>query len=189
MTPRRQRRRRSNLTGADIVAIILATGVALVLCLIIIGTIVQILHNAPGVPEIQLSENATQIIISGMGGIIGVLGGYIGYRMHQNHSRENYMAEEQTLPAPPTGTPTPPGEAAPPPEANPSNPPTRPTVPPPDPDTRPPEEREPTENDDKTDVQPRPEPKEGEEGDPHGSPLDDPEDERFVRRDPEEPAA
>jgi hypothetical protein len=157
MPPRRQRRQRSNLTGADIVAIILATGVALVLCLIIVGTIVQILHNAPGVPEIQLSENATQIIISGMGGIIGVLGGYIGYRMHQNHLRENYMTEEQT----PPGVDPPPLHP----------------------------EGDPTENDDKTDVQPRPEPKEGEEGDPHGSPLDDPEDDRYVRRDPDEPAA
>ena len=40
---------------------------------------------------------------------------------------------------------------------------------------------DPTENDDKTDVQPRPEPKEGEEGDPHGSPLDDEEDRQFLR--------
>jgi hypothetical protein len=142
--------------------------VSLVLCLIIVGTIVQILHNTPGAPEIQLSENATQIIISGMGGIIGVLGGYIGYRMHQNHSREKYMDEEQTLPA------TPPGQGAPPPGVAP--PPLEP-------------EGDPLENDDKTDVQPRPEPKEGEEGDPHGSPLDDPEDDRYVRRDPDEPAA
>jgi hypothetical protein len=168
MPPRRLRRRRNNLTGADIVAIILACGVSLVLCLIIVGTIVQILHNTPGAPEIQLSENATQIIISGMGGIIGVLGGYIGYRMHQNHSREKYMDEEQTLPA------TPPGQGAPPPGVAP--PPLEP-------------EGDPLENDDKTDVQPRPEPKEGEEGDPHGSPLDDPEDDRYVRRDPDEPAA
>ena len=69
--------------------------------------------------------------------------------------------EEQPLPAPPTGTPTPPGEVT-------------------------EDQPEPTENDDKTDVQPRPEPKEA--GDPHGSPLDDPEDERFVRKnDPDEP--
>lgn len=174
MPLRRQRRQRSNLTGADIVAIIMAVGVSLVICLVLVGTIVQILHNAPGVPEIQLSENATQILIAGIGGMIGVLGSYIGYRMHNIQSREKHMTEEQTLPAPPTGTPTPPGEAAPPPVAPPQ---------------APDHGSEPTENDDKTDVQPRPEPKEGEEGDPHGSPLDDPEDERFVRRDPEEPAA
>lgn len=78
------------------------------------------------------------------------------------------MTEEETRPVEPVA---PPGQGAPPPGV----------APPP---------LEPTENDDKTDVQPRPEPKEGEEGDPHGSPLDDPEDERFVRRDdPEGPAA
>jgi len=73
----------------DIVAIILAIGVSLVLCLIIVGTIVQILHNAPNVPEIQLSENATQILIAAIGGIVGVLGGYIGYRMHGSKPPEN----------------------------------------------------------------------------------------------------
>jgi hypothetical protein len=161
MPPRRQHRRRSNLTGADIVAIILATGLSLLVVLIIVATIVQILHNAPGVPEIQLSENSTQILIAAIGGILGVLGGYIGYRMKGIH-----MTEEQTPPV------APPGQGAPPPLAS--------VAPPP---------LDPTENDDKTDVQPRPEPKEGEEGDPHGSPLDDPEDDRYVRRDPDEPAA
>jgi hypothetical protein len=71
------------------------------------------------------------------------------------------MPEEQN--------PTPPGQGAPP-----------PSQPVQAPDTTPPE-GDPAENDDKTDVQPRPEPKEGQEGDPHGSPLDDPEDEKFVR--------
>lgn len=171
MTPRRQRRRRNRLTGADIVAIILAVGVALVICLIIVGTIVQILHNTPGAPQIQLSENATQILIAGIGGMIGVLGGYIGYHMHSN-SKENYMDEEQQ----PFDQDAPMGQGAPPPSQPISAP-----------DTSPPE-GDPMENDDKTDVQPRPEPKEGEEGDPHGSPLDDPEDEQFVERS-DEPAA
>lgn len=167
MTPRRQRRLRSNLTGVDIVAIILATGLSLLVVLIIVATIVQILHNAPGVPEIQLSENSTQILVAAIGGILGVLGGYIGYRMKGIH-----MTEEETRPVEPVA---PPGQGAPPPGVAP--PPLNP-------------EGDPLENDDKTDVQPRPEPKEGEEGDPHGSPLDDPEDERFVRRDdPEGPAA
>lgn len=91
----RRDKKRRNLTGVDIVAIILAIGVSLVLCLIIIGTIVQILHNAPLLPEIQLSENATQILIAGIGGIIGVLGSYIGYRVHNTHPKEKYMIEER----------------------------------------------------------------------------------------------
>lgn len=174
MTPRRQRRRRRNLTGADIVAIILAIGVSFVICLVLIGTIVQILHNQPDSPEIQLSENATQILIAGIGGMIGVLGGYIGYHMHSNFTRKDYMSEESKPFDQEESPSAPPGQGAPPPSS-----------PTPAPDTTPPE---PTENDDKTDVQPRPEPKEGEEGDPHGSPLDDEEDEKFVQRS-DEPAA
>jgi Ran GTPase-activating protein (RanGAP) involved in mRNA processing and transport len=40
-------------------------------------------------------------------------------------------------------------------------------------------EREPTENDDKDDVDPNPEPEQ--QGDPHGAPLDDPADAQFVQ--------
>ena len=163
MSHRRQRRRRRNLTGVDYVAIILATGVAFLVVLILIATIIQILHNAPGVPEIQLSENSTQILIAAIGGILGVLGGYIGYQMKGNHMDEEQRPFDQEQ------GPTPPGQGAPP-----------PSQPVQAPDTTPPE-GDPAENDDKTDVQPRPEPKEGQEGDPHGSPLDDPEDEKFVR--------
>jgi hypothetical protein len=47
---------------------------------------IQIIHNSPGVPEIQLSENATQILIAAIGGIVGVLGGYVGYRIHNSNS-------------------------------------------------------------------------------------------------------
>lgn len=108
---------RYKLTGVDIVAIILAVGVALVICLIIIGTIVQILNNSPGAPDIQLSENATQILIAGIGGMIGVLGGYIGYRMHGNtlppqevHMNEEREEKTETMPENP---PPAPGQPAP----------------------------------------------------------------------------
>jgi hypothetical protein len=50
---------------------------------------VQIINNEKNVPEIQLSENATQILIAAIGGIVGVLGGYIGYRMHGSKPPEN----------------------------------------------------------------------------------------------------
>lgn len=67
--------------GVDLVAAILAVGLALVVVLILVATIVQILNNRPVAPEIQLSANATQVLIAAIGGIVGVLGGYIGYRM------------------------------------------------------------------------------------------------------------
>ena len=64
------------------VAAILAIGLALTVVLIIVATMVQILNNKPDAPEIQLSENATQILIAAIGGIVGVLGGYVGHRLH-----------------------------------------------------------------------------------------------------------
>jgi hypothetical protein len=79
-------RRRS---GVDLVAVILASGLSLAVVLILVATMVQILNNEPGAPEIQLSENATQILIAAIGGIVGVLGGYIGYRLHDTHSQDD----------------------------------------------------------------------------------------------------
>lgn len=74
--------------GADVVAAILAVGLSLTVVLILVATIVQILNNSPDTPEIQLSENATQILIAAIGGIVGVLGGYVGYRMHSHRDDE-----------------------------------------------------------------------------------------------------
>jgi hypothetical protein len=85
LVKRPNKRGRRNLTGVDLVAIILAVGLTLLVCLIIIATMVQIINNHPDTPEIQLSENATQILIAAIGGIVGVLGGYVGYRIHNNN--------------------------------------------------------------------------------------------------------
>jgi hypothetical protein len=68
--------------GPDLVAVVLACGLALLASLILVGTIVQILH---GNPEVTLSENATQILIATSSGITGVLGGYMGYRLGRHH--------------------------------------------------------------------------------------------------------
>jgi hypothetical protein len=68
----------SRWTGPDVVAVVLAIGLSLVASLILLGTIVQIVH---GSPEVTLSENATQVLIASTGGLVGVLGGYMGYRL------------------------------------------------------------------------------------------------------------
>ena len=70
--------------GVDFVAAILALGLSLCVVLILVATMVQIVANQPREPQIQLSENATQILIAAIGGIVGVLGGYVGYRLREH---------------------------------------------------------------------------------------------------------
>ena len=64
--------------GPDHVALVLAVGLALVAALILTATIVQILH---GSPEVALTGNASQVLVSATAGLVGVLGGYMGYRL------------------------------------------------------------------------------------------------------------
>ena len=60
----------------DVVAIVLATGLALALVIIVAAAMWDAVYSSdPG-----LSENSTQVLIAGMGGIVGLLGGYLGGR-------------------------------------------------------------------------------------------------------------
>jgi hypothetical protein len=62
--------------GHSLVAVILAIGLATAINFITVAVLYDaIFSEGPG-----LSENATQIITTAFGGIIGVLGSYIGYR-------------------------------------------------------------------------------------------------------------
>jgi uncharacterized YccA/Bax inhibitor family protein len=62
--------------GRDRVAAILAAGLVLALVLITAGVLYDaIVSEGPG-----LSENATQVLTGAFGGILGVLGAYIGFR-------------------------------------------------------------------------------------------------------------
>ena len=69
------------MKAVDVVAIILAVGLAFgLVVLILVATIVQILNNSL-VPEIQLSDNAaTQILVGALGAFTGLLGSYVGSR-------------------------------------------------------------------------------------------------------------
>jgi hypothetical protein len=60
----------------DWVAFILASGLSLTIILILIVSAIQILEGR--IPQVELSENATQIMIAGTGGLTGLLGAYIG---------------------------------------------------------------------------------------------------------------
>lgn len=58
------------------VAIILAVGIAIAINCVTIGVLYDaIFSKGPG-----LSENATQVLTTAFGGIIGVLGAYVGFK-------------------------------------------------------------------------------------------------------------
>ena len=65
--------------GRDWVAIILAVGIATAINLITFAVLYDAVFSAgPG-----LSENATQVLTTAFGGIIGVLGAFVGFKTGQ----------------------------------------------------------------------------------------------------------
>jgi len=72
------RRRGTRWEPVDLVALVLATSLGATVLMILIATTVQILYHS--FPEVALSENATQVLIAGVGGLTGLLGAYIGVR-------------------------------------------------------------------------------------------------------------
>ena len=71
----------------DSVAIILACALAATVLLIFAATVVQILNNS--FPEVTLSENATQVLIGGIGGLTALLGAYLGMRTRQDEDDDD----------------------------------------------------------------------------------------------------
>jgi hypothetical protein len=69
-------------TGRDWVALILAIGIATGLNCITFA----VLYDAVFSNESGLSENATQILTGAFGGILGVLGSYVGYQAASRHN-------------------------------------------------------------------------------------------------------
>ena len=61
----------------DVVAVILALGLAGAVLGILLATTVQIVK---GNPEVALSDNATQVLVGATGALTGLLGGYMGSR-------------------------------------------------------------------------------------------------------------
>jgi len=77
--------------GRDVVATILAIGIATAINLIMVAVLWDALRSdTPG-----LSENATQVITALGSGIIGVLGGYIGGRAAE---QAQHRAQEAAAP-------------------------------------------------------------------------------------------
>lgn len=64
--------------GVDRVALVLALTLALGVALIITVSMINV--GTHQVPTQALGENTTQVLTSVLGGIVGVLGGYVGFK-------------------------------------------------------------------------------------------------------------
>ena len=74
--------------GRDWVAILLAIAVATALNVIVVAVLWTAVTSSSDVNG-GLSENATQIITGAFGGIIGVLGSYLGFRVGERRGQHN----------------------------------------------------------------------------------------------------
>jgi hypothetical protein len=80
---------KKHLDGVDIVAIILAAGLTILVLAIVVGAIINITTAFSGTKfTATLSENVTQVLTAAIGGLIGVLGSYIGFRARPRHKEE-----------------------------------------------------------------------------------------------------
>ena len=64
--------------AGDWVAIILASGVAISMIILIVGVVWGAIRH--GSTAATLTENETQVLIAAFGGIFGILGAYLGFR-------------------------------------------------------------------------------------------------------------
>lgn len=75
-------KRKTKWRPIDRVALVLAASLGILVNLILVVTLVQIVDHST--PELQLSENATQIMIAAIGGTTGLLGAYVGLNRGKN---------------------------------------------------------------------------------------------------------
>lgn len=80
-------------------AIILAIGIATSVNFITLAVFYDAVINEGA----ELSENATQILVAAFGGIIGILGSYIGFRAAQSAQDK---ADQPAAPTPPPDPPS-----------------------------------------------------------------------------------
>ena len=75
----------------DWVAVILAVGFTIAINVVTFATMIVAINDRP------LSENATQLLTAAFGGVIGVLGSYLGFRAGERHVQKQlgHDPEEQ----------------------------------------------------------------------------------------------
>jgi hypothetical protein len=84
----------ASLASGSTVAVILAVALALAFNLFTLAVLYTAIQN-----DAPLSENATQVLTGWGGGIIGILGAYIGYRIGFVASQEDPSDGPTTIPS------------------------------------------------------------------------------------------
>lgn len=77
-------------TPKDWVAIVLTIGLCTALNILVVSIAYEGLNDGPE----TISENATQIMTGTFGGIIGILGAYLGYRAASNGEKHDRQEQE-----------------------------------------------------------------------------------------------
>jgi hypothetical protein len=67
-----------NKPSRDWVALTLAIGLSTAVNMIVLGVLLAAYFRGQQTGDYSLSENATQVLIAAFGGMIGVIGGYVG---------------------------------------------------------------------------------------------------------------
>jgi hypothetical protein len=65
--------------AVDVVAVILALALCAAVTLILITAIINVIDHQAPTPT--LGENTTQVLTSAVGGVVGILGGYVGHSL------------------------------------------------------------------------------------------------------------
>lgn len=89
---------------SDVVAIILAVGIALALNIITVALLYAALARYRAGAELSLSENGVQLLTGWGGGIIGVLGSYIGFTFGKKINGDPFLPPAPKPVEPPPGT-------------------------------------------------------------------------------------
>jgi hypothetical protein len=89
--------------GPDVVALVLATGLAVLVGLIAVAAMIEVIVGHKGI-DVAISANATQLLDTSVSGLVAVLGGYMGFRYGRSAATAGLLSQPSAKSAEQTGT-------------------------------------------------------------------------------------